>query len=192
MATSPDAHEGGFESLAGRLLVARPSLLDPNFYRTVLYIVEHSEEGALGLVLNRPTEEPVSDHLDAWAAHVASPPVVFIGGPVANEIAVGLIAGPHAPPDPWEPTPGGIGLVDPGTDPDALEGTAGGRVYSGYSGWVTGQLEMEVATGSWVVTDGGTDDVFTAEPETLWRRVLRRQRDRSSLYAWFPDDIRTN
>ncbi len=65
-------------------------------------------------------------------------------------------------------------------------------MFSGYSGWVAGQLEMEVATGSWVVTEGGTDDVFTAEPETLWRRVLRRQRDRSSLYAWFPDDIRTN
>lgn len=179
-------------SVAGKLLVATPMLLDPNFYRTVLYILEHSEDGALGLVLNRATDEPIADHLPGWGGSLTDPEVVFVGGPVANEIAVGVVRAPQHPPDGWAPTQDGIGLVDVGLGPDAFGDTDGARVFSGYAGWVGGQLEVELSTGSWIVVSGSRDDVFTGDPGGLWRRILRRQTDRRALYASFPDDPRSN
>jgi putative transcriptional regulator len=191
--SSSRAEEGRpFSSIAGRLLIATPLLLDPNFYRAVVYIVEHSEEGALGVVLNRATEEPVTDHLPEWTDWLSDPPVVFVGGPVANEVAVGVIAKPEVLPDSWNPTPDGLGLVDLSEGPDGLGAVASARVYSGYSGWVAGQLEMELGSGSWIVVEGGLADVFTTDPDALWRKVLRRQPDRRSLYASFPDDPASN
>ena len=192
MTSNRDPDGGSAASLAGRLLVATPLLVDPNFYRTVIYIAEHSADGALGLILNRPSEEPVANHLPEWEPHIGASSVVFIGGPVANEVAVGVVKDPEVTPAGWEPVAGGVGLVDLALGPDAVGSVAAVRVYSGYSGWVAGQLEVEVATGSWIVTDAESDDVFTADPEHLWRAVLRRQPDRRSLYAWFPDDIRSN
>ncbi|HSM43715.1 MAG TPA: YqgE/AlgH family protein, partial [Acidimicrobiia bacterium] len=70
------------DSLAGNLLVATPILIDPNFYRTVILLLQHDEDGCVGVVLNRPTEEPVAEHLPEWAEHVPEPYTVFYGGPV--------------------------------------------------------------------------------------------------------------
>jgi len=179
-------------STAGRLLLATPVLLDPNFYRTVVYIIEHSREGALGVVLNRPTEEPVGDHLPEWVAMLSTPDVVFVGGPVANEVAVGVVARPDHPPEEWEPTRDDIGLVDLALGPGSLGSVAGARVYSGYAGWIAGQLDMELRTGSWVVAESVIGDVFTPDPDDLWRTVLRRQPNKKSLYASFPDDLSSN
>lgn len=192
MTSGPANGDEGFLSLAGHLLIATPLLIDPNFFRAVVYIVEHSPEGALGVVLNRPSEERVSDHLPDWNGLLNEPSVVFIGGPVANDIALGVVTNPDVPPESWDPTQDGVGLVDLSEGPGKLGGVASARVYSGYSGWVRGQLELELRTGSWVVAAGGADDVFTAEPDTLWRAVLRRLPDRRALYASYPDDLGSN
>jgi putative transcriptional regulator len=79
------------ESLGGRLLVATPLLGDPNFRRTVILIVEDDpDEGTLGVVLNRPTEVPLGQVLEAWTGLVTGPPVVFRGGPVSPNSALAL------------------------------------------------------------------------------------------------------
>jgi putative transcriptional regulator len=178
-------------SFSGKLLVANPLLEDPNFHRTVVLLFEHGEEGAFGTVLNRPTEEPAGEHLPEWAELIADPPVVFVGGPVRNEVAVGVAE--------W-PTPdaageaglfsgvGFIDLTDP-PDPDATPERV--RVFSGYSGWDAGQLEVELAVDSWFVLDPIVEDIF-GDPAELWNRVLGRQAGRLSLYARYPDDLSLN
>jgi putative transcriptional regulator len=111
--------------------------------------------------------------------------VVFVGGPVSNEIAVGLAAAPgESDADPVE-------LVDLGVDPEA-GAVARLRVFSGYSGWSAAQLELELAIGSWFVVDADLDDLFTSSPADLWRRVLRRQPGRLAFYAHFPEDLASN
>lgn len=181
------------ESLAGKLLVATPDLDDPNFFRSVVLVVEHDdEEGALGLVLNRPTDATVAEHLPDWELVAADPAVVFVGGPVTPEIAIGLIDNPGAPPEEWAPALGQIGLVDLALAPADVGGVARCRVFAGYSGWVAGQLDMEVALGSWFVVDALGGDVFSADPQDLWRAVLRRQGTRISWFANFPLDPRLN
>ena len=179
-------------SIQGQLLVASPQLLDPNFYRTVVYIAEHGEDGALGLVLNRPTEEPVADHLPDWAPATTAPAVVFVGGPVSNEIAVGLARCPVHPPESWAPGFDGSGLVDLSIGPESLGGVDALRIFSGYSGWITGQLEMELATDSWFVLPARPSDLFTDHPETLWRDVMARQPGRLAFYASYPHDLSGN
>lgn len=179
-------------SLAGRLLVAAPHLLDPNFYRTVVYIAEHGESGALGLVLNRITDAPVADHLPDWAPHVTHPAFVFVGGPVSNEVAVGLARAPSIVPESWSPGFDGSGLIDLAAGPEAVGGLDALRVFSGYSGWMEGQLEEELETDSWFVVPALPSDLFTGDPERLWRDVLRRQPGRLSLYANFPHELITN
>ena len=144
------------------------------------------------MVLNRATEERASDYLSAWEPYLSEPAVVFIGGPVANDVAVGVVKDPELTPEGWQPASGGIGLVDLAPGPGALGSVTAARVFSGYSGWVDGQLEVELAAGSWIVTSGTPDDVFTADPDPLWRRVLRRQPDRRALYASYPDDLSAN
>lgn len=181
------------ESLAGKLLVATPDLDDPNFFRTVVFIVEHDDvEGALGLVLNRPTDAPVAEHLPAWRDAAADPPVVFVGGPVTPEVAVGVVADPGHPPETWAAAFGTIGLADLSGSPDDLGGVERCRVFAGYSGWVPGQIEMELALDSWFVVDAEPGDVFSADPAALWRTVLRRQPSRLSWFANFPIDPRLN
>ena len=109
----------GMEPLGGKLLVATPRLADPNFFRTVLLICEHSEYGAVGLILNRPTAELVADHLPRWAPLVAEPPVVFEGGPVQPETAIGLggsEAGIAIPG--WNPVTDRVGMFDLSTEED--------------------------------------------------------------------------
>lgn len=179
-------------SIEGQLLVASPQLLDPNFYRTVVYIAEHGEDGALGLILNRPTEEVVHDHLPDWAELTTPPSVVFVGGPVSNEIAVGLARCPVQPPESWTPGFDGSGLIDLSVGPESIGGVDALRIFSGYSGWVTGQLEMELATESWFVLPASPSDLFTEHPETLWRNVLGRQPGRVAFFATFPHDLSGN
>ncbi len=177
-------------SFTGKLLVANPEMRDPNFYRTVVLLFDHGEDGAFGTVLNRPTDELVTDHVPAWLDHLADPPVVFIGGPVRNEIAVG-VAEWTDPPEQWTALFSEIGFVDLTDPPDPANAPDRVRVYSGYSGWDAGQLEVELAIDSWFVLEPVVDDVF-GDPEDLWARVLKRQPGRLRLYAQYPHDLESN
>ena len=176
------------ESLSGKLLVATPELTDPNFARSVVLLVEHAgSEGAFGVVLDQPTEIPVAAYLEEWAGYAADPAVVFRGGPVSPEVAIGLADTPGTPKPEWKAVTGGVGLVDLGLDPGDLGGVLRCRAYSGYAGWAPGQLEEEIGTGSWFIVDATPEDVYATNPDTLWRDVLRRQPDIRSWYSLYPD-----
>lgn len=184
-------------SLAGRLLVATPSLVDPNFDRTVVFLLQHTpDEGAMGLVLNRPSGLPVSEHVEGWGELAAPPDEVFLGGPVQPEIAFAL-----AWTDPGQPLPEGVepvtdrcGVVDLRRDPGEFAGVLLGlRIFSGYAGWAPGQLEMELLTGSWFTLDAEPSDTATPDPDNLWRQVFRRQRARDlRLMSTYPEDPTLN
>lgn len=174
---SADATAGG-RSTRGRLLVATPDLRDPNFARTVVLMLEHSDEGALGVVLNRPTDVPVRDVLPEWGLVCAPPACLFVGGPVQPDAAIALGRGPD-----------GFGPVDLDGDADAYSDI---RVFLGYAGWAAGQLEMELAAGGWLVLDRAADDVATSDPSELWRTVLRRQPGRVAMFALAPEDPSLN
>ena len=174
--------------LPGRLLVAAPVLTEPTFSRTVVLLLDHDEEGSLGLVLNRPSRVPIGAVLPQWDGRTTASDVLFTGGPVAEDsaLALGLLPGPVDGPEPegFRRVAGPFGLVD--LDHDPAEATApldALRIYAGYSGWNPGQLEEELSEGAWYVVDGGPDDVFSPAPDDLWRRVLRRQRSDLAFVA---------
>lgn len=177
--------------MRGKLLVANPAMPDPNFDRTVVLLLEHNREGALGLILNRPTETQTDDVLPQWRSAVAAPPVVFVGGPVETERAIGLgRAGAGAAPAGMQPVTGGIGVVDPGVG--AGNGIDRVRIFAGYAGWGEGQLEGEIDANGWFVVQASPDDILTDQPERLWRSVLRRQRPGLALLSGFPRDPSAN
>ncbi|MFC8450741.1 YqgE/AlgH family protein [Kitasatospora sp. NPDC057223] len=193
--TGAHSHTDG--SYGGRLLVATPVLTDPNFARAVVLLLDHDAEGALGVVLNHPTPIEVGAVLDGWGAMVGLPAVVFQGGPVALDAAMGLAVAPGEPgqgePLGWRRVHGAIGLVDLEAPPEVLAGELGGlRIFAGYAGWSPGQLEKEVAEGAWYVVDCEPGDISSPEPERLWRSVLRRQRGPLALLATYPDDPTLN
>jgi putative transcriptional regulator len=180
----------------GRLLLATPPLEDPNFDRTVIYVLEHHEEGALGLVLNRPSAEQLGEPLDAWIELQTEPPQVFSGGPVEPDALIAL-ARTHEPineaDDHLAPLAGNIASADLAADPDSVVSVISAlRVFRGYSGWGPGQLEDEIEAGAWLVLDPEPGDVFSVDPTDLWRTVLRRQPGRLSWLATAPDDLETN
>lgn len=177
--------------LTGTALVAGPGLADPNFARSVVLVLRHDDDGALGLILDRPSDVPVADHLPGWVEPLARPGVVFVGGPVQREAAIGLgrLAAGADPPPGWEPMALGLGLVDLGSPPgESVGALAALRVYSGYAGWSRGQLDLEAATGDWIVVPVTGDDPFGDDPGTLRRRLLRRAGGAAAFYADAPAD----
>jgi putative transcriptional regulator len=180
----------------GRLLVATPPLEDPNFDRTVIYVLEHHGEGALGVVVNRPTDEELTEPLERWTDLQARPSMVFDGGPVEQDalIALALANQPIADAtDELSPVAGRVASADLSADPAFVGGVVSAvRVFRGYAGWGPGQLEGEIAAGAWLVLDAEPDDVFGAEPSELWRTVLRRQGGRLAWLASAPDDLSAN
>ena len=179
----------------GRLLVATPPLDDPNFDRTVVYIVEHHDDGALGVVLNRPLEEELEEPLERWVDVQSAPSVLFNGGPVETNalIALARTRGDVDDAEHLAPVVGDIASADLAVDPAIVRGTIRElRVFRGYSGWGPGQLEGEIEAGAWLVLDTEPDDLFSPEPAELWRTVLRRQPGRLAWLATAPDDLTTN
>jgi putative transcriptional regulator len=189
-------HMAGVARLTGRLLVATPTLGDPNFSRTVVYVLDHDESGTLGVVVNRPTTVPVGEVLPDWQQYTTDPGVLFQGGPVALDSALGLAVLPGVGDDEpvgWRRVVDGLGLVDLDAPPEVLvEGMAGLRIFAGYAGWGSGQLEDELAEGAWYVVPGQARDAFTADPEGLWRAVLRRQGGDLALVSTYPEDPTQN
>jgi putative transcriptional regulator len=181
--------------LRGKLLVATPELEDPNFYRTVVLVLQHNDEGALGIVLNRPTDAGVSDPLPAWAPLAVEPAVVFVGGPVQPDAAIGLgrRAADDGEPDGFAALFGDLGTVDLERAPvDIAPPVDRVRVFAGYAGWGPGQLEGELAVSGWFVVDAEPSDPWSRDPTEMWRAVLRRQRGQERMFADFPFDPATN
>ena len=181
-------------SLRGRLLVATPLLADGIFDRSVVLLLEHgAEEGAVGLVLNRPSGVDLGEPLPEWRDAAADPGVVFLGGPVGQggAICLGRAAGGTAAG--WEQVVGQVGIVDLALAPEEVLGQVDQvRVFTGYAGWSPGQLEGELEAGAWLVARAEPGDVASEDPSGLWRAVLRRQRGRTAWLANFPDDPARN
>jgi putative transcriptional regulator len=173
----------------GRLLVANPLLPDPNFDRTVVLILAYNDEGALGLVLNRPSQTDLGTPLPKWLKLAADPAVVFVGGPVQHQAVICLARAPGDAPGGWKAVTAEVGTMDLDADPDGIgPGISSVRVFAGYAGWGSGQLEGEIEAGAWWVVDAQPEDPFSEEPDLLWKRVLRRQRGVLALVSAYPDD----
>jgi putative transcriptional regulator len=171
--------------------------VDPNFRRTVVYIIDHRREGTLGVVLNRPSEVAVVDVLPAWGNHVSRPRAVFVGGPVDQKTALCLgtlrtgedaaalngVIGVRGP----------VALVDLDADPEPLVPRLRGlRVFAGYAGWESQQLAGEIERNDWIVVPALPDDVLSPPTVDLWGRVLRRQGMPTALLATHPGDVHRN
>jgi putative transcriptional regulator len=183
------------ESMIGKLLVATPALKDPNFDRTVVLLVAHEPGGALGVVLNRATEVPVADVLRDWGDLARHPAVLFEGGPVQPESAICLarLRQPAHRLKGFHQVSGAVGTLDLSVDPEQLrESVQTIRVFAGYAGWGGGQLEQEIAEGSWFVLDALPGDAFVDRPDDLWPMVLRRQGGMMAAVAHFPPDVALN
>ncbi len=174
----------------------------------MVLLLAHQEDGALGVVLNRPSDLDVDSPLPRWERLVADPAVVFVGGPVAPGAAICLArvpdssadepsrdqangdeagAGVRAEVDGWMPLVGELGTLDLERDPDDLAVNVEAiRVFAGYAGWGPGQLEDEIEAGGWFVVKAEAGDALSGDPDQLWKRVLRRQGGRLALVAAYP------
>lgn len=186
------------QTLTGRLLVASPELGDPHFARTVVLLVDHDESGALGVVLNRPSTTDVREILPDWHLYATPPQVVFQGGPVGRDSALALAsrtggAGEEDEPLGFRHVHAGIGLVDLDSPAELIAGLITSmRVFAGYAGWESDQLEAEIDAGAWFVVDASPGDLSADEPERLWEQVLRRQPPPLAVVATFPEDPSLN
>ena len=179
------------ESLQGQLLIASPGLLDPNFRRTVVLVTEHTDEGAAGLVLNRPSPAPVAEVVPQLEVLVDGDEQVWVGGPVQPNAV--LVLGDFLDPDDAAvPLFGTLGFPSLEEPEDAAVQTTRCRVFAGYAGWGAGQLEDELDRDDWIVEESRPDDAFTEAPEALWADVLRRKGGIYELVARIPEDPSVN
>jgi putative transcriptional regulator len=188
------------ESLRGTLLVAAPRLLDPNFRRTVVLIADHDDEGAMGVILNRPSGMTVADAAPDLEPLIGPEAPIFAGGPVQPTAGVVLAevtvaqgdseAAPFAISD---PVFGDVVLVpDLNELADVVDSAGRVRVFAGYAGWGPGQLDGELEREDWILDPAQPGDVFSADPDALWSDVLLRKGGQYALVARMPDDPTLN
>jgi len=180
------------ESLAGQLLLASPSLQDPNFARTVVLIGIHSEDGAMGVVLNRRSTVTVGEAVPQLQEVLGASETLYVGGPVQPSSVVFLA-------EFLEPSLAGtlvlgrIGFPAPDTDIEQLaDATVRRRLFAGHVGWSAGQLDAEIAGGDWISHPAAPADVFTEDPDELWSEVLTRKGGSYALIARMPVDPSVN
>ena len=180
------------DSARGQLLIAAPNLLDPNFWRTVVLVVEHSEEGALGVVLNRPSETTVLDAV-AQLEHLVEPgDPVFIGGPVQQSSVI-VVAQFEDPGEAALLAFDDVGVIAAGSPREEMStGVVRARAFVGHAGWGPGQLDDELERGDWIVEAARGEDAFADEPAELWRSVLTRKGGSYALIARMPSDPSVN
>lgn len=178
-------------SLQGKLLVAAPALEDPNFARTVVAIADHDDEGALGLVLNRPSDSTVAEAVPELEDLVGPGDLVHLGGPVQPQAIVAVAELGDLEQAAYVIT-GNIGVLADGADPGALAAAGRARVFAGYAGWGPGQLDAELEREDWIVADATPEDVVGDDPEGLWSRVLDRKGGSFRLVARMPRDPSLN
>ena len=183
----------------GDLLVATPALLDPNFERTVVLLLDLDESGALGVVLNRPSGVPVREVLPDWTDVAGEPEVLFQGGPVSTDSALAVGTYSDLGEDPDEEPVGfrrlydDVGIIDLDTPTEIVAPALSGmRIFAGYAGWGGEQLAAEILEGSWFVVPSVPEDLFGQHPEGLWRRVLRRQPGELAWVSTQPVDPNLN
>ena len=180
------------DSLRGQLLIATPVLEDPNFRRTVVLVAEHGAEGAMGIVLNRPSEAPVSDAAPELEAFVDDGAAVHEGGPV-QPTAVVVLAEFVEPGPETVLVIDAVGFLPAGADlDDLLANTIRARVFAGYAGWGPGQLEGEIDREDWILGDAVAAEVFTEAPGRLWSVALERKGGTYALLARMPEDPSLN
>lgn len=177
--------------LTGRLLLSNATLFDPNFRRTVVLIGHHDEDGAVGVVLNRPLGLPVDTAVPPLSDLVAIGDELFEGGPVQPDAAV-VIAEFSDPTRASIVAFGSIGFLPDEMDTEDRDAIVRARIFAGYSGWGPGQLEDELADDAWLVTEATDEDVFTPEPERLWERVVRRLGPGYAILQTMPIDPSAN
>jgi putative AlgH/UPF0301 family transcriptional regulator len=181
----------------GSLLVAMPGLTDPTFAGAVVYVLDHSETGTLGVVLGSPSQVEIRDVLPGWYDLAVDPGVFHVGGPCETDTALCLARCPEPGPAPGtglRPVADGIHLVDLDVDPEPLTGSVQGlRVFAGYAGWSPGQLAGELAEGAWACLPGSPEDVLSplSGPQ-LWRAVMERQSGRFAVLSTAPADPSAN
>lgn len=172
------------ESLKGRLLIAAPSLFD-FFRRTIVLVVEHTDLGAFGVILNRRADAEVTELVPELVPLVERGAPLWVGGPVSPDSVV--ILGEFEQPELSAGLVGkNIGVVDPGGDAEVLRA----RVFIGHAGWGAGQLDEEIEQGSWIISGFDSEDVF-AEGD-LWSEVLGRSGGDLALLATMPEDPSLN
>jgi putative transcriptional regulator len=180
------------ESLAGHVLIASPSILDPNFERTVVLVTAHTGEGAIGLILNRCSEATVGEAVPQLAEVMETDDQVYVGGPV-NPDGVAVLAEFDDPDDAGVVVMNDVGFV---ALDQALDGEAPqlqrARVFAGVAGWGPEQLEEELERDDWIIEPAELEDIFTEDPEGLWSAVLRRKGGRYELVARMPLDPSLN
>ena len=175
-------------------MISPPNLADPNFTRSVVLLLAHNNDGALGLILNQPTSLATDHVVPSWSAVVCRPARVFRGGPVETQAVIALARTDRPGEDrpPWAWLLDEIGTVDLELGFDAFDDVREVRLFAGYAGWGAQQLESELAADGWYVVQAHADDAFTDDPEQLWANVLRRQRAELASVALFPPDPRLN
>lgn len=177
----------------GRLLVASPLIGDPNFHRSVVLMIEHTAQGALGVALNNPSETLVADMLPAWKTLASRPAAFFLGGPVSPEAVIGLGRVLGGAEETFHPVVQNVGTVDLNRAPGELDlELEEVRIFSGYSGWGPRQLDSELRADAWFVVDADPHDVFITEPEELWSFVLARQSGPMAWLANYPVNPKLN
>ncbi len=168
-------------TLSGRLLIASPGLEDPNFGGAVVYVIDHDDNGAVGVVINQPTETPIALHFEELARRVTPPDVFFVGGPVAPDTVLGVGR-----------TGDRLTIVDLDAVTSGDLVVDGLRLFAGYSGWGSRQLDTELLRDDWIVVEGFDGDVFAPRPEDLWREILRRQGGAVARLSLYPDSPMVN
>jgi putative transcriptional regulator len=180
------------DSIRGQLLIAGPTLQDPNFWRTVVLVVEHSDAGALGLVLNRPSESKVVDAVPQLMELADAEDDVLVGGPVGQS-AVIVLADFEDPDEAALIAFDSVGVLGGGDPHDELSaGVRRARIFAGHSGWGPGQLDGELERGDWILEPARYSDAFTTDPDLLWSVVLERKGGSYALVARMPEDPSLN
>jgi len=139
----------------------------------------------------------VASPLPRWAGLAADPPVVFLGGPVSHDSVICLARATGHPSsgggEGWQAVTDTVATVDLSLDPEVVSERLGKvRVFAGYAGWGSGQLESELEAGAWWVVEASPGDAFSDDPDRLWSAVLRRQPNALALVSYFPHDVTAN
>jgi putative transcriptional regulator len=177
----------------GKILISEPFLNDPNFKRTIILLAEHSAEGSVGFVLNKPTEVKISQMIKDFPDFNS---LVYYGGPVQLNTLQFIYRGENIIEGSIEIMPGlywggSFEILQTLIESDSVS-PEDFRFFLGYSGWDEDQIDAEIELNSWIVTESRIDDIFSDEPDKLWREVLKKMGKKFAILASFPENPSVN